>query len=291
MADEMTITRQGTLAQADDVQIPLTVGMLARRLAAKFPEGDAEHWDVYGMTVGDPDAEITRVAVALDATVSNVQRAASVGANVLVTHHPAFLDFPERLQPAPTMPAPGGILWEAVTQGVAIMSFHTALDAQPAANALLPNMLNLSAGEVFKPIEAGSGKGFGRICAPKEDDALTLGALASRCTAIFGIQPRVWGDFSAKLSRIVTWGGGLGSAVEAADLPGLDCIVCGEVKYNTALDLAEAGVGVIELGHDVSEMPLTLLLATAVQDCGVDQAAIHLLDRGAHWTLPETIRV
>ena len=291
MADELTLMAQGRLAQAERTHLALTVGMLERRLGARFPEEDGEAWDTYGMTVGDPDAPVNTVAVALDATVSAIRMAAELGADVLVTHHPAFLDFPERLQPAPTMPAPGGILWEAVTQGVAIMSFHTALDAQPAANALLPNMLNLSAGEVFKPIEAGSGKGFGRICAPKGDDALTLGALASRCTAIFGIQPRVWGDFSAKLSRIVTWGGGLGSAVEAADLPGLDCIVCGEVKYHTALDLAEAGVGVIELGHDVSEMPLTLLLATAVQDCGVDQAAIHVLDRGAHWTLPETIRV
>lgn len=291
MSDEIALTRQGTLAQADEVRVPLTVGMLLRRLSAKFPKADGEAWDAYGMTVGDPNAVVERVAVALDATVSNVQRAANLGANVLVTHHPAFLDFPERLEPAPTLPAPGGLLWEAVTEGVAVMSFHTALDAQPAATAILPNMLSLEAGEVFKPIEEGSAKGFGRICSPKADDVLTLGLLASRCTSIFGVQPRVWGDFSAKLSRIVTWGGGLGSAVEAADLPGLDCIVCGEVKYHTALDLAEAGVGIIELGHDVSEMPLALLLATAVQECGIDKSAIHLLDRGAHWTLPEAIRV
>ena len=290
MADEL-VKLHGKLAQKQDVRTPLTVGALYRRLQAKFPEADGEGWDMYGLVVGDADAEVERVAVALDATLSNIIRASETGANVLFTHHPVFLEPPERISPAGQCSGEGAVLWEAITRGIAIMSFHTALDAQSAATAILPDMLSLEAGEVFKPLGADESKGFGRVCTPHADDSLTLGTLASRCTSIFGVHPRVWGDFAHPISHVVTWAGSLGHAVDDADLSRIDAVVCGEVKYHEALRLAEAGVGVIELGHDVSEMPYALLLAGALQDCGVDSAAIQILDRGPHWSYPEAIRM
>ena len=294
MADELSLIAQGKLAQTERAGRPITVSMLERRLRAQFPEGDGEPWDTYGMTVGDPDAPVACVAVALDATVSTIRRAAEAGADALVTHHPLFLDPPALI--APTAEAgTGRAVWEAVSAGVAVMSFHTALDAQPAAGNLMPDMLGLDILEVFKPAgeddDPATGTGYGRICAPREDDRLTLGTLASRCTSIFGIQPRVWGDFAAPVERIVTWGGSLGHEFAPEDLSRADTIVCGEVKYHEALALSEAGVNVIELGHDASELPLTLLLARAVQEAGVDKAAIQLVDRGVRWAYPETIRV
>lgn len=187
------------------------------------------------------------------------------------------------------------MLWEAARQGVAIMSFHTALDATDAAGRMIPEMLSLEAGEVFeqKPglTDNGVPAGYGRVCTPAENERLSVGLLASRCTAVFGIQPRVWGSFTDRLEHILTWGGSLGSAEDYAALCRMDAIVCGEVKYHLALDLSEAGVSVIELGHDVSELPLTLVLARSVRDCGIDQQHIMVLDRGPHWAYPETIRI
>lgn len=291
MADELSLIAQGKLAQTDRARASLTVGMLERRLRAQFPEEDGEPWDTYGMTVGDAGVPVGAVAVALDATASIIRRASDAGANVLVTHHPLFLEPPELVAPAPGAGA-GQAVWEAVTSGVAVMSFHTALDAQPAAGDLMPDMLGLDVLEVFKPAgDPADGKGYGRVCIPRADDPLTLGTLASRCTSIFGIQPRVWGAFAAPVARIVTWGGSLGHEFAPEDLGRADTVICGEVKYHEALALSEAGVNVIELGHDASELPLTLLLARAVQEAGVDKAAIHLVDRGVRWAYPETIRV
>ena len=289
MADEL-MKVQRKLAHTPDVSTPLTVGALYGRLCARFPREDGEGWDVYGMIAGDRDVVVNRVAVALDATATNVRRAAEAGAQVLVTHHPAFLQAPEAIGPAPQVPGAGGVLWEAATRGVALMSFHTALDAQPAATAILPDMLSLEAGKVFRPVDEGL-KGFGRACGLRAGDSLTLGTLASRCTAIFGMQPRVWGELSRPVETVLTWAGSLGNAVQPEDIADLDAVVCGEVKYHEALELAEAGLGIIELGHDVSEMPYALLLVQALQDCGVAKGAISILDRGAHWTTPEAIRV
>lgn len=40
------------------------------------------------------------------------------------------------------------------------------------------------------------------------------------------------------------------------------------MKYHTALELAAAHVAVIELGHDVSELPLAAVLAEALARAG-----------------------
>lgn len=295
MADEL-VKLSRTLAHAEEVVAPLTVGAVLRRLARVFPESDGEAWDVYGCVAGNDDVPVERVAVALDATVDAVRRAADAGAQLLVTHHPAFLEPPARLAPSPQVKGAGAVLWEAVSRGVALASFHTALDAQPRATAMIPEMLKLEAGAVFQPRHAGAPEGtddvagYGRVCVPAAVDALTLGTLASRCTAVFGCAPRVWGDFSRSLDYVVTWAGSLGSPSPAA-FGGIDAVVCGEIKYHVALDLAQAGLGVIELGHDVSELPYALLIARALQECGIEQSAIVLLDTGPHWAHPEAIRV
>jgi len=44
---------------------------------------------------------------------------------------------------------------------------------------------------------------------------------------------------------------------------GADALVCGEVRYHDALDAAESGLAIIEVGHDVSEWPLVEVLGRA----------------------------
>ena len=80
----------------------LSVGALEAALFRAFPKEDVEDWDRAGLTVGDPSRQVTRVAVALDPTVAAIHEAASRGANVLVTHHPAFLDPPSEFKPGPS---------------------------------------------------------------------------------------------------------------------------------------------------------------------------------------------
>lgn len=114
----------------------LSVGALEAALFRAFPKEDVEDWDRAGLTVGDPSRQVTRVAVALDPTVAAIHEAASRGANVLVTHHPAFLDPPSEFKPGPSAAvSPGAVVWAAIESGVAVMSFHTGLDASPHCGA------------------------------------------------------------------------------------------------------------------------------------------------------------
>ncbi|MFQ9677894.1 MAG: Nif3-like dinuclear metal center hexameric protein, partial [Eggerthella lenta] len=131
----------------------VTTGALERALLAEFPAADAEPWDRTGMSVGDPARLITGVAVALDPTVEAIEAAANMGANVLVTHHPAFLAPPASFMPASSVAAnPGAGVWRAVERGVSILSYHTALDVSVRAQRVLPGMLSLTFQQVLDPI-------------------------------------------------------------------------------------------------------------------------------------------
>jgi putative NIF3 family GTP cyclohydrolase 1 type 2 len=61
--------------------------------------------------------------------------------------------------------------------------------------------------------------------------------------------------------------------------------------YHNALDAVAAGMATIELGHDVSELPLCAVLAEALSRAGVEQDNIKLLDQSNNWWTPEAIRL
>ena len=97
----------------------MIVAELERALLARYPKTDAESWDHVGLSVGDPAAEITGVACALDATEANVHRAQEAGANVLLTHHPIYIKAPEAFCPSDSArPQCSAALYEAARCGV-----------------------------------------------------------------------------------------------------------------------------------------------------------------------------
>lgn len=271
---------------------PRTVGELERALLDAYPAADAERWDRTGLSVGDPSAELTGVACALDPTPAALEEAARRGANVLLTHHPVFIDAPEAFKPVGAgAPFAGATVFEAARTGVACMNFHTALDVSAAAQDVLPGMLRLERTSVLQPLARDARRGYGQVCVPAQgEDRLTLDGLAARCLAVFGRPPRVWGEGGRALERIVTWTGSAGSAPSDCLAQGVDALVCGEVKYHDALAAAESGLCLVELGHDVSELPFAALLAESVARTGIAREKITVIDQRDAWRHPEARR-
>ena len=194
----------------------LTVGKLEEALLKDFPAQDAEEWDRTGLLVGERDLPLAGVAIALDATVPAIAEAAAAGANVLLTHHPAFLDAPSSFAPEKSVAlSPGAGVWAAIRHKVALMDFHTALDVSPVASRVLPAMLGFKPqGKVMVPAGAGAadaagaepgtavkGKGYGQLCKVPAgpDGPETVAHIAARCTSVQGRAPRVWGAFDAEV--------------------------------------------------------------------------------------------
>lgn len=265
---------------------PMTVGDLEAAMLLLLPAEDAEEWDRTGLLVGDPAVRVTRVAVALDATVEAVLAAAKAGANVLVTHHPAYLTAPDSFKPAASSAVvSGAVVWTAIRSGVALMNFHTALDVNPRAQAVLPGLLGLRFQRVLQPTSQDGEKGYGQVCSIPAGETLTLAMLARRCEAAFGRPARVWGDVGRTLRSVATCTGSEGGNARACLASGIDCLVCGEIKYHEALDVSQAGLAILELGHDVSELPLCGALAQVLCQVGIDPDDMVMLPQQQNWSV------
>lgn len=281
--------RSGTLSKRAGLE---TVGALEKALLERFPASTAEDWDRTGLLVGDPAETLRKVAVALDPTVEAVRAAKAAGANVLLTHHPVFLDPPDAFHPASSRDAgPGAVVWTAVREGVALMDFHTALDVSREAQRVLPGMLGLQLVGLLEPVDGERGLGYGQSCVPKvHERPLTLRQLAARCTSVFGRPPRVWGDFDREMHSVVTTTGSAGSMWKRCTEAGVSAIVCGEIKYHDALNASSAGLCIIDLGHDTSELPLCSVLVDALVSLGVKEDEISLIEQNDNWSHPEAVR-
>lgn len=269
-----------------------TVGRFVAALEAMFPPAHAERWDRTGLLVGDADRPLGNVAVALDPTPAAVRQAHAAGAGVLLTHHPAFIEPPCRIAPIESGGSPAGAaVFEAASRGVALVNFHTALDVSLQAQEMMPGMLSLSRIGVLEPLDACADLGYGQICLVDPDGgAIGIDALACQCAQAFGRVPRVWGPPEREVRRVVTWTGSAGDAPLKCLEQGIDALICGEVKYHTALDAASAGLALIELGHDVSELPFTTVLARAACAAGVAQERITCLAQDGNWRHPDIRR-
>ncbi|MCL2826538.1 MAG: Nif3-like dinuclear metal center hexameric protein [Eggerthellaceae bacterium] len=270
-----------------------SVRALEKELLKKFPAEDGEDWDRNGLTVGDPSASVSAVAIALDPTVEAIREAKAAGANVLLTHHPAFITAPDSFSPGTSdLASPGCVVYTAISEGVALISLHTALDVSREASRVLPGMLGLALVGIVDPLEGDPRKGYGQLCAVKPADApLTLGQLAARCTSVFEIPPRVWGDFEKPVTKVVTATGSASGLAKLCLPLSADCLVCGEIHYHDALAAQAAGLAVVDLGHDTSELPLVAVLVAALASIGFPAGKVAVLDQRGNWTYPESVRI
>ena len=119
---------------------------------------------------------------------------------------------------------------------------------------------------------------------------MTLAELARTAQGVYGCVPRVWGDADAPATLVATATGSAGSLVGEVIASRAQAFVAGEVRYHDALEAVASGVGVIELGHDVTEWPLVSLLEEAVRGVeGLPSRDVHALAAERGWWTPDEL--
>ena len=253
------------------MRVDEVVGMLAEA----FPLERAEGWDRPGLLVGDPLAEVSGVACALDAMPSTVEQAHELGCNVLVTHHPAFLVVPFPMTPEVRTSSVGGATaFAAARLGVSLVAMHTNLDRSDAALDLAADLLGLPrTGRLQEP------DGYGALL---DAGALALDELVARSASAFRCVPTVWGAGGHAPGTVAFCSGSLGGFGTDAIRRGVGLVITGEAGYHRLSELACAGVDAILLGHDASERPYAGLLARTLRDAAPDMR-IQVLDEPLRW--------
>jgi dinuclear metal center YbgI/SA1388 family protein len=109
--------------------ILVRVAQITEAVERIAPIALAEEWDNCGLQVGDPEAEVNRVLVALTPLPEIFDEAQEKGAEFLLFHHPLIFD---PLKSVVTSSYPGGLLATAIRSGLAVYAAHTSYDAAPA---------------------------------------------------------------------------------------------------------------------------------------------------------------
>ncbi|WP_137723736.1 Nif3-like dinuclear metal center hexameric protein [Prescottella subtropica] len=118
-----------------------TLADVIAALEAAYPPALAESWDSVGLVAGDPDDEVRKVVVAVDATEAVVDEALATGAQLLLVHHPLLL---RGVDTVGAHTPKGALLHRLIRGGCALYSAHTNADrADPGVSDALAGALGL----------------------------------------------------------------------------------------------------------------------------------------------------
>ena len=121
--------RRFTLRGLYNAGILVRAAQIAEAVERMAPLSLAEEWDNCGLQVGDPEAEVNQVLVALTPLPEVFEEAEERGADFLLFHHPLIFD---PLKTIVTSSYPGGLLARAIRNGLTVYAAHTSYDAAPA---------------------------------------------------------------------------------------------------------------------------------------------------------------
>jgi GTP cyclohydrolase I len=217
-----------------------------------FPFTAAEPWDNCGIQIGDPNRIIHAIAFSLDPTPETVAFAVQHECDLLICHHPLFLEPVRSVTPENIT---GQTLLAAARSGVDIVSLHTNLDAaQGGLNDHLAALLHLE--NVVTPLPAACAR-FGRLSTP-----MGLFSFADKIAhdlAVGGVKVISTGDRGVETVFCVS-GSGMGYLKEALAYSA-DVMVTGDVRYHAAREALARGMAVIDAGHfGLEKVAASLLL-------------------------------
>ena len=234
----------------------MTVGKLYRELEERIPRSLSCEWDNDGlMCCPHPQKQVKKVLVALDVTAEVIRKAVSEKYDVILSHHPLIFHPIRAVEPSDPVAAK---LIDLIASGVAVMSFHTRLDAvKGGVNDTLAARLGLPNAEPF---------GEERILRIGEyEKAISLTEFAARVKEATGAEAISAFDAGVNVKRVAILGGSGSDDVEVARRAGADTYLTGELSHHCFADAPGQGMNLLAAGHYHTEQPVCEALAETVR--------------------------
>ncbi len=258
----------------------VTVGDVARLLDQRFPPGWADDWDRVGLVVGVPDMPVRKVLFVVDCVPETVAQARSVGADMMVAHHPLLL---RGVSSVAATTYKGRIVHDLIKNDIALHVAHTNADhANPGVSDALAHRLGLIDVRPLRPDPDGSGRGpgrVGRLLAPMPLRNFVRYAADVLPPTVGGI--RAAGDPERSIATVAVCGGAGDAYLGDAVASGADAYLTADLRHHpTSEHLAGGGPALIDAAHWSTERPwldevAAVLgadtgLPTVVSDLGTD---------------------
>ena len=208
-------------------------------------------FDNAGFQLGRADRELHRALLSLDVTDEVAEEARSLGAELIITHHPLIFT---PLRAVCDGDAVQRRVLFLIENRIALISMHTNLDiAEGGVNDVLIRLLGA------EPEEALDADGCGRIGTlpqPESPDAFL-----ARCRERLGAAGLRYCPGTRPVSRIAVMGGAGAGSLETAAAKGCDTYVTADIKYHEFQRAAELKLTLIDADHFYTENPIIPALA------------------------------
>ena len=216
---------------------------------------DFGDWDkaFNGLQMANPGS-VSRIAAAVDASLTTCQMAADSGADLLLVHHGLFW--------SPSHPWTGrryDLVRLLVERGLAVYSAHLPLDAHAKLgnNIQICRALGLPKPKPFFELK---GRNIGFRSTTRIDREALVVSLAS----VLGVDPVLLPGGPQSCRQIGVVSGGAGSDLAQIAALGIDTLITGEGPHWTHALSEDLGVNVIYGGHYATETFGVKALASAV---------------------------
>ena len=211
-----------------------------------YPSDMAEHWDNVGLLVGDDDAEVTHVFLALDLTETTLEEAVRAGADMIITHHPMIFEGQKKIN---NHSFTGRRILKLIRNGIQYYAMHTNYDVLGMAE-LSADYLKLTDREVLSVTEETEDgcEGFGRVgMFPEQMTLRECGDFVKKALALHDV--RVYGDPDCLVQKAAVCTGSGKSMIPDALAKGAQVYVTGDIDHHTGIDAVAAGLPIIDAGH------------------------------------------
>lgn len=235
-----------------------TVGDILNFVETLAPQYMKMDWDNVGLLCGRSDRKVTRVLVALDPFQNVAEEAATMGAELIVTHHP--LVFSCKAVNDDTVI--GRTMLYLMEHGIAAINAHTNLDcAQGGVNDVLAETLGLKDVEVIPPTFRDSQGRHWNLLRRGTVEEQPLTDFLNRVKSALGSPGLRYVEAGKPVHRVAVGGGHCSDELQYAIDAGCDTFVTADVKYNEFWNARDLGMNLIDAGHFYTENPVIYALA------------------------------
>lgn len=210
----------------------------------------AYDWDNAGLQIGSDNLLTTKIMVTLDVTEAVVDEAISVGANLIIAHHPLFFKGIKSIN----YDAPKGrVIKKIIAHNLTVYSAHTNLDiAVGGVNDMLSDALDIKVEGNLIDVDSES-LGLGRVGTIKTQT--TLAAFCEEVKTAYELDGViVTGDLNKQIKRVAVLGGSGEKFIKNALEKDVDVYITGDISYHFAQDAQEAGLAIIDAGHYIEKI-------------------------------------
>lgn len=225
----------------------LKVSDLIDLLDSEYSFSLQENWDNSGFQIGNLEAEIKGILIALDITIDSINYVVSNNINCIITHHPLFF---EKIQYLNVNSEYYKKIELLMNNKINVISIHTPLDIHPnGVNKYLADKCLLNNQEVFVDYKEDYGYG---IVGNVEND--TFKNYLIKLKNNFENPLLYFGDIEKSISKVAVLGGSGAFSIKNAVLKKVDLLISSDFKYHDIQLALENNLNIVDLGHFESEI-------------------------------------